>query len=141
MPRHRRLPTLLALTLVSLAALLGRGRGDDAPAPAPTPDPQTLVGTWKVDLRPKPGAPDYFQEFVVRGVEDSTLTGTFYGTELSDGRLNTDWGAVHFAFTTRDASGLYAHSGVLRDGRLEGRSHALGRGFLSIWTATRAPAP
>lgn len=51
-------------------------------------------------------------------------------------RLNTDWGEVHFAFTTADNSGAYNTSGVLH-----GTTHSLGRGFLAVWTAERtAPA-
>jgi len=111
-----------------------------APAPLPAAEPanpQALVGSWKVDLRPTPDAEPYYQEFVVRSVEGGDLAATFYGTEVSEGSVNADWGRVHFAFVTEDGSGLYNTSGVLENGNLEGRTHALGRGFLSVWSAKR----
>ncbi len=119
---------LCALVLAAWAAgaPIGRGAGLDA---------GQLVGSWRVDLRPRPDAPAYFQSFVVRSVEGSTFQGTFYGSELKNGRINTDWGAVRFAFTTEDVSGIYHHSGVLRDGAMEGTSHSLGRQFLAVWSA------
>ena len=96
-----------------------------------------LVGVWKVDLRPTPGAPAYFQEFVVSSVQGKTFTGTFYGAPVEQARINTDWGAVRIAFVTSDASGPYNHSATLVGGRLEGLTNSTGRDFLSIWTATR----
>lgn len=110
-------------------------------APPPKADAGKLKGTWRVDLRSKPGDPPYYQEFVVRGVEGNGLTGTFYESEIKDGRINTDWGTVHFAFTTADARerGLYNTSGRLVGDRLEGTTHSLGRNFLAVWTAERQP--
>ncbi|MEZ5063774.1 MAG: hypothetical protein R3B81_03520 [bacterium] len=105
---------------------------------AETPSPGDLVGTWRVDLRPTPDADEYWQEFVVRSVDGHTFEGTFYGTELRDGRLNTDWGAVYFAFVTEDGSGEYHTSGVLKDGRILGTTHSIGREFLAVWKATPA---
>jgi ketosteroid isomerase-like protein len=99
-------------------------------------DPGDLVGTWRVDLRAAPEAEEYFQEMVILSV-DGVLTGTFYGTEIQDAHLNKDWGALRFAFVTEDESGLYHTSGILRDGRLEGTTHSIGRGFLAYWTAER----
>jgi hypothetical protein len=119
---------LCALVLAVAAAAFPAGRGD-------TLDPRQLVGSWRVDLRPRPDAPAYFQSFVVREVEGSSFTGTFYGAELKNGRINTDWGAVRFAFTTEDVSGVYHHTGMLRDGVMEGTSHSLGRRFLAFWSA------
>jgi hypothetical protein len=112
-----------------------------APA-APAADPNRLVGTWRVDLRPTPDAPPYYQTFVISSVKDDRLSGTFYNTEIRDGRTNKDWGAaVYFAFTTNDGSGAYHTAGRLTsNGRLEGTTHAVGRGFLSVWTAERVLA-
>jgi hypothetical protein len=101
------------------------------------PGPEELVGTWQVDLRPSPDSEPYLQEFVVRSIEGNGFEGSFYGTPVTEGRLNVDWGAVRFAFVTADGSGPYNHSGVLREGRLEGTTHSLGREFLSYWTAIR----
>jgi hypothetical protein len=42
---------------------------------------------------------------------------------------------VHLAFVSRDGSGAYNHSAVLRDGRMIGQSHSLGRDFLLVWRA------
>ena len=105
--------------------------------PMATEPAASLVGEWKVDLRPVPGAPDYYKSFVVTEVNGKSFSGVFYGAPLHDGRINTDWGAVRFAFVTEDLSGSYNHSGVLRGGRMEGTSHSLGRKFLSYWSAVR----
>ena len=96
-----------------------------------------FVGTWKVDLRPTPAAPAYYQEFVVNAVNGKSFTGTFYGAPITQGRINTDWGALRFAFVTSDQSGPYNHSGVLRNNRIEGMTNATGRDFLAYWSAER----
>ena len=99
--------------------------------------PEELVGTWRVDLRPTPDAAPYYQEMTITSVAGDSLTGTFYGAEIRSGRLNRDWGALRFAFVTEDGSGTYHTSGTLRGEEIEGMTHALGRGFLSYWTAER----
>jgi hypothetical protein len=101
------------------------------------PDPTKLVGSWKVDLRPKPDAPAYFQKFAVKKVEGDTFTGTFYGVEIKEGRINRDWETIHFAFVTQDGTGVYNHSGKLIGERLEGTTNSVGRKFLSVWRADR----
>ncbi len=106
---------------------------------APTKD--GLVGTWRVDLRPTPGADAYYKEFVVTRVEGNVFEGTFYDTTIESGRLNSDWGEVHFAFTTRDGSGAYNTSGIWDGTGMRGTTHSLGRDFLSVWTAVREPQP
>lgn len=100
-------------------------------------DLTTLVGTWKVDLRPTPDAPAYFQTFEIKKVEGNTFTGTFYGTEIKNGRFNQDWETVYMAFTSEDNSGFYNHFAKLVGTRLEGASHSLGRNFLLPWRADR----
>ena len=100
-------------------------------------DADTLLGTWKVDLRPTPDADPYYQEFVVTSVEANTFTGTFYGTQISQGRINTDWGKLRIAFVTADGSGAYNHSAVLQGSTLEGLSNSTGRDFLSYWSAVK----
>ncbi len=134
-PRPRTL-LLVGISLAICGVFAGASPSEDPPA---RPDPQALLGTWKVDLRPKPGEPDYFKEFVVKEVTGKTFKGTFYDTEFENGHINADWDTVYFAFTTGDKSGLYAHSGAIRNGRLEGLSHAVGREFLSVWKAERKP--
>jgi len=95
-----------------------------------------LIGTWSVDLRPTPDAEPYLQRFRVDSVDDGRLTGRFYGTRITDGRIDVAWGRVEFAFTTRDGSGVYHTSGHLEtDGTLVGRTHSPSRGFLQPWRA------
>jgi len=121
-----------ALGLMILLTVATGSRADEAV------DAGALLGTWKVDLRPTPGAPPYFQEFVVTRVLDGkSFEGTFYGTPVTQARINTDWGAVRIAFVTADGSGPYYHSAVLRDGRLEGLTNSSGRDFLSYWSAVK----
>lgn len=120
--------------MIALASLLllaaARGAGTDAAA---------LEGVWKVDLRPTPDAADYYQEMTISDVAEGTCAATFYGTEARECRINADWGAVRFAFVTRDGSGAYNHQGVLAaDGTISGTTHSIGRDFLSVWTAARA---
>jgi len=122
---------LAAFPLVACVA--GPGPAEASPA-----EPAALVGTWTVDLRPTPDAEPYSKTFVVERVEGRTLEGSFYDSTLSDGHVNADWGAVHFAFTTRDGAGEYHTAGVLEGGRLRGTTHAVGRGFLAVWSAERA---
>lgn len=111
--------------------------GCAAPATLQAPSAAMLVGTWQVDLRPLPTAEPYFQELVVTSVEGKTFTGTFYGTPVTQARVNTDWGTVRIAFVTADGSGPYHHSAVLSGAKLEGLSNSTGRDFLSYWSATR----
>lgn len=108
-----------------------------AVAAATAPDARLLEGRWRVDLRPEPGADEYFQEFVVSGVDGTSFEGRFYGTAIGNGTLNVDWGEVHFAFTTRDDSGEYHTSGRLDGNVLRGTTHSIGREFLAVWSAER----
>lgn len=109
-------------------------------AHAQTNSPSPLLGRWQVDLRPTPGAAPYLKTFEIKTLEGSSFKGSFYGAPFDKGLINTDWGAPRLAFTTADGNTEYHHSAVLRDGRLEGLTHAPGRGFLAVWTATREPA-
>ncbi len=118
------------LTVAMTSLLLAAGAGAD-------PAPSSLIGTWKVDLRPTPDAEPYYQEFVVTAVEGGTFTGTFYNTPIENGRINEDWGAIHFAFTTSDGSGPYNTAGVLMGTEMSGTTHSPGRDFLAVWTAER----
>lgn len=119
-----------------LSLLLVAGCAATGPAVGPV-DARALLGTWQVDLRPRPGDPGYFQPLVVSSVQGQTFTGTFYGAPIEQARINTDWGAVRIAFVTADASGPYHHSAVLVGGRLEGLTNSTGRDFLSYWRAAK----
>lgn len=123
------------IALASLCAAMLAGCA--APPPLVAPQASALVGAWRVDLRAKPDAPAYFQELVVTQVQGRTFTGRFYGSPISQGRLNTDWDAVRIAFVTEDGSGPYHHSGVLVGTRIEGLTNSIGRDFLSYWSATK----
>ena len=126
-------PSTFWLSILALCAL-GCAGVPASPETAPT---DAFVGTWIVDLRPTPDAEPYFQEFVVESVEGGQFLGSFYGTSVENARLNADWGPLHFAFTTDDGSGTYHTTGTLEGGVLYGTTHALGRGFLAVWTAER----
>ena len=123
---------LIALLLCAVSAACSTPSG-----PAVTLDTDRLTGTWVVDLRPSPDAPPYLQEMVVESVDGLTFTGSFYGTAITEARINADWGALRIAFVTEDASGPYHHSAVLTGSTLEGLSNSIGRGFLRYWSATR----
>ncbi len=96
-----------------------------------------LEGTWAVDLRPSPDSPPYIQDMVITSAKNKQIKGTFYGTKIMNGKINTSWGKVVFAFTTKDGSGVYHTTGELVDGKLIGTTHSLGRDFLTPWTAAR----
>jgi len=123
--------TVAALSLATACTSAARtdGRGGSGA--------EALVGTWRVDLRPTPDAPPYFQEFVVTRIDGKSFEGRFYGSPIANARLNSDWGVVHFAFTTGDGGGAYNSSGVLTDAGLSGTTHSIGREFLAVWTARR----
>ncbi len=124
----------IAVLLLSLALIAGCAAPKQDTQLA---DPQGLIGIWKVDLRPTPAAPAYFQEFVVSSVKGKTFSGTFYGSPIEQARINADWGTVRIAFVTSDQSGPYNHSAVLIGGRLEGLTNSTGRDFLSYWSAAK----
>lgn len=99
---------------------------------------RALEGTWSVKLRASPDAEPYLQPFVVRIGDDGALSGSFYGSEILDGRATADGDALRFALTTRDAGGAYQTQGRVVGGRLEGTTYAPHRDLLSVWTAVRA---
>ncbi|MBC7571417.1 MAG: hypothetical protein H7319_17055 [Spirosoma sp.] len=98
---------------------------------------QALIGTWEIDLRPSPDAAPYLKKFVVTGYTDDSLNGVFYDTVFSDGKINTAWGKIYFAFTTADRSGTYYHNGYLYENKLYGMSYSTGRGFVIPWFSVR----
>ena len=57
--------------------------------------------------------------------------------QISEGRINSDWGKIRVAFVTADGSGPYYHSATLENDVLEGLSNSAGRGFLAYWTAVK----
>ncbi len=130
---HRSLSLFLALCLCLHASpTLG---GEPA-----VPAAETLLGTWTVDLRPKPDAPAYLKKLVITSVVDGKLAGSFYdGSPLQFGKLNrTAKPALYFAFNTDPGEGVYCTSGRMIDhDHLEGMTLSTSRGFLLPWTAVR----
>ena len=96
--------------------------------------PTSLEGRWEIDLRPTPDAEPYLQEFSITSISGNTFEGFFYGSPLEEARLNRNWDQLFFAFTTRDQSHAYYHSGYLRDGVLYGVTYCPGREFVQPWT-------
>ena len=123
--------------LAAFAVLIGAASCASSDVSSGSASPDALLGTWNVDLRPMPTAEPYYRKFVVTDVSGSTFTGTFYGTEVTEARINGDWGTLRIAFATADGSGDYYHSAVLRDGMLEGLSNSTGRDFLAYWSAVK----
>lgn len=108
-----------------------------APAAAQD-DVQALAGRWTVDLRPSPEAPPYSQPMVLSIGEGGLVTGSFYNSEIQDGRAARSNGRTCFAFRTSDGSAPYQTSGCLVGDRVVGQTWSEGRRFLLAWTAERA---
>jgi hypothetical protein len=94
---------------------------------------KSLLGTWELDLRPTPESEPYLKDFEIKDFKDGLLKGVFYETDFNDGKINADWGIIHFAFTTADQSGTYFHSGHIEKGQIKGISFSTGRGFMIPW--------
>ncbi|WP_297795695.1 hypothetical protein [uncultured Eudoraea sp.] len=100
-------------------------------------DVDALIGEWVIDLRPTPQSEGYFQPFIVESIEGNNLKGTFYGSALENALLNDNWDKVYFAFTTRDNSNEYYHSGYLHNGELFGITYCPNRNLTAPWTGTK----
>jgi hypothetical protein len=132
---QRSVPAALGVVLLGLASALA-----SEPSSSGAPPGYALQGEWLIDLRPTPADGPYSQTMVPARDEQGEWGGSFYGTPLANVTINTDWGEPRIAFTTQDQTTLYVHSARLStQGREvpEGRTHALGRGFLAMWTAER----
>jgi hypothetical protein len=127
-----RFATYYTFGLICLAMTLGASTFKSSVIPTAV-DANELLGTWQIDLRPSPNDPPYYQELVVTSVEGDKFTGTFYNSPIKQGKINTTWGVVSFAFITSDGSGAYNTSGQLKNGKVEGATHSLGRDFLMPW--------
>jgi len=100
-------------------------------------DKDKIKGTWLIDLRPSPNSEIYLKNFIITPAEGKEFSGEFYGTEFSTGIFNTDWENVYFAFTTKDKTNTYFHSGYISGNRIYGVSYSEGRKFTSHWTGTK----
>lgn len=96
-----------------------------------------LIGEWEIDLRPTPQSEGYFQPFIVESIEENTLKGTFYGSGLENALLNDNWDKLYFAFTTKDNSNEYYHTGYLYNGKLFGITYCPNRNFTAPWTGLK----
>lgn len=130
----------LAMLSLTTAALMQAARAQTPPGSAAS----GLLGTWIVDLRPRPEAAPYLKRLVITAVTEGRIEGHFYdGSPLQAGRVNVHAAPEpHFAFFTDPGEGVYQSSGVQvsRD-RLTGMTLSTSRGFLMPWTAVRDLAP
>lgn len=97
----------------------------------------SLVGNWKIDLRPTPESEGYYQLFEVKMVNNNTFTGTFYGSEIKNALINKNWDKIYFAFSTSDQSNEYYHSGYLENNKLFGITYCPNREFTAPWTGNK----
>lgn len=100
-------------------------------------DWNSLIGEWKVSLRSSSGEVMGTTMFLITEANGKTVRGSFYGSPLRQVHVASVDGTLHFAFTTSDVNSLYHGTARFAAGRLEGSTHALDRGFLSVWTAER----
>ena len=102
-------------------------------------DIQLLIGTWKLDMSPEDKTDNNFAMMRITKVEKNSIKGIFYreGVTIREGRINTQTGVLYGALVSGDNSGNYNSTFYYKDGMLYGSTHALKRGFLSVWTATK----
>jgi len=101
-------------------------------------DTKQLIETWKIDLRPTPQSKPYYQNFVIKSIDGKKFKGTFYGSPIVKGLLNTEWkDKIYFAFSTSDRSHTYYHSGYFKDGKVYGISYCPTRNLVSRWSGER----
>lgn len=96
-----------------------------------------LIGKWQIDLRPTPDAEAYYQEFVVKSIKGNKMKGSFYGSTIKNGLINTQWEKIYYSFTSSDGTNDYYHSGHLENGMLIGISYCPGREFTTPWTGKK----
>jgi hypothetical protein len=136
--------TAIALTLILFCSACAHHAPPATPKPIPAPwnaeaAMKSIVGTWVVDLRGSPADAPYTQPFVVTAIDETgrSISGRFYGSDISWSRLNTAWGKVVITFITSDGQGEYTHTAVLEGETLVGTSSAKHRNLLVPWTARR----
>lgn len=131
------------LTLLVLLVGCGGAKAEVAePGPvAPPAAVRTLAdleGTWTVDLRPDLTSEPYTKPMVLAIDAEKKVTGSFYESEIIDGRASAAKNRVCVAFKTTDGSGLYQSSGCLVGDEVVGQTWSEERQFLLAWTAVRA---
>jgi hypothetical protein len=95
-----------------------------------------LDGAWVVDLSTDPNTP-YTRPMQLALNADSTVTGSFYESEIEAGRWRTDRGRTCLSFRTTDGVGPYHSAACLVGDQVEGQTWAEHRNFLFNWNATR----
>ena len=108
-----------------------------ATTPALAQEAHPISGEWVVDLRLSLEDAPYSQPMRLEISENKRVSGTFYGSAISKGRLGSAQGRTCISFQTSDNSGLYHHSACLVEDKLVGQSWSEGRDFLNPWTAER----
>ena len=98
---------------------------------------EILIGEWTIDLRPTPKSDPYFQSFIVELTEENKFEGTFYGSKIENSFLNANWEKLYFAFTTKDQSNEYYHSGYVQNGKLFGITYCPNRELTAPWTGEK----
>lgn len=98
-----------------------------------------LIGTWKLDMSPQNPNDSNFAMMEITSVKDNKMKGTFYreGVKLRNGEINTQTDVIYGALMSGDNSGAYNTSFYYKEGKLYGTTHAVDRGFLSVWVATK----
>lgn len=96
-----------------------------------------LNGIWQIDLRPTPDSEAYFKQMTIQITDDNTFNGTFYDSTFKKGFLNTSWPNIYFAFSTKDKSNTYYHSGYFDGNTLHGVTYCPNREFTAPWTGTK----
>jgi hypothetical protein len=121
---------LFAIMLLSTTGLMAQEE---------SPDLTQLLGSWKLDMSPSDTSDDNFAHMEITAIDENTLEGTFYrkGVEIQVGKVNTQSGRVYAALISGDNSGTYHTSFYFEDGLLYGSTHAIDRGFLAVWIATK----
>ena len=125
------------ISLVAIFALLSAFHSVD---PSPTPvDTNVLIGTWKLDMSPQDPNDDNFAMMRIKKIDGMQMKGIFYreGVVMREGQLNTQTGTIYGALISGDNSGEYNSTFYYKDGKLYGTTHAIERGFLAVWTATK----
>ncbi|AXG72258.1 hypothetical protein KORDIASMS9_04527 [Kordia sp. SMS9] len=102
-------------------------------------DTNVLIGEWQLDMSPENTTDANFAKMIITKVNNNELKGSFYrdGVRIREGRINTQTGIIYGALVSGDNSGEYNTSFYYKNGKLYGSTHAIGRAFLAVWTATK----
>ncbi|MEO0467047.1 MAG: hypothetical protein AAF216_10945 [Pseudomonadota bacterium] len=119
------------LALLSACVALPNAEAQDEPEMVV----EDLIGAWDVSLYFSADAPPSSTQMTVTAVDDSVLTGSFYGSPFLKGRAIIFDDEVLFTVVTTDGSGEYLISGELDDDEIEGQVLSVGRDFLMAFEA------